>query len=161
MTVAVTEMASLVSFCHRIELVTEQIYRLLAIAHETSDLMRPIWLKTADEELAHARQFELLAKMNRPGQDTLVPAVTVEQARLGLQRAEQVLAEYRARPPGIEQALQRMVSLEREFADFHSHRVVDFEDRSLQYLFSALMSADQLHVETLERALAAWTKPGL
>jgi len=158
---ATTEVSALLAICRRIEQVTAQIYRALAAAHCDSDLMRPVWLKTADEEMAHARQFDLLAQAHVQNRDSLAPALTVVQARAGLQRVEQVLQDFLTQPPGIEQALRQMVGMEREYLDFHSHRVVEFSDPELCRLFTALMDADRDHVETLERALSAWIRPGL
>jgi hypothetical protein len=110
-----------------------------------------VWTKTAREEDAHAAQYRLGA----PLLDAMLAAPRFDLAE-GLRllgEAEDILSRVDREPPGIVEALQMALALERAFARFHMPQAFFFQEEGHRRLAEAMMDADDRHVEALERTL--------
>ena len=141
-----------IEVCREIELTMGRLYRRLAGLHAHEPRMAELWEKTAREEDAHAAQY----KLGAPLLDAMLAAPRFELAE-GLRllgEIEGILGRIDRDPPGITEALETAVALERGFARFHMPNAFQFQEESHRRLAQAMMDADLKHVEALEDALA-------
>lgn len=140
-----------IDVCREIELTMGRLYRRLAVAHAYDPVIAELWSKTAREEDSHAAQYRLGA----PLLDAMLAAPRFdlgEGLRL-LGEAEDILGRIDREPPGIVEALEMAVALERAFASFHMPSAFSFSEESHRRLAEAMMDADNKHVEELEHTL--------
>ncbi|GFO54944.1 hypothetical protein GMSM_19510 [Geomonas sp. Red276] len=145
------EMKVALDRCERIETTCAEIYRVFAHMHAEYPKLQALWFSTAEDEVQHASQFNLLSRMKADS----ITGITVEvgDAESVLGDLELLLARIRKEfvPPDL--ALQMAVRVEKHLTKFHSTSVVLCRDEALQRLLKAMMSENDHHVERLERAL--------
>ncbi|MCM0084187.1 hypothetical protein L4X63_21625 [Geomonas sp. Red32] len=145
------EMKVVLDRCERIETTCAEIYRVFAHMHAEYPKLQALWFSTAEDEVQHASQFNLLSRMKGGS----IAGITVEvgDADSVLGDLELLLARVRNEfvPPDL--ALQIAVRVENHLTSFHSTSVVLCKDEALQRLLQAMMSNDDRHIERLEQAL--------
>lgn len=147
--------ARLLETCCEIESSTAKLYRLFAVLHEHEPVVAALWLKTAEEEDNHGRQFELGQRLS----SGVISAAALdhEKADCVLRQLNDALAKVETSPPGIESALKFAVDLETRLSEFHMDTAVVFVDDSHRAMFKSMMSFDREHVQTLKDFLAEYT----
>lgn len=139
--------------CREIELLSKQLYLFLADLYAADADIKELWTKTANEEQHHADQFALALKMKKNLSITL--HVDMQRAVFIAGELEKLLHKFESYPPKLADALTIAIKLEHYLADLHLTCVASFEDQSFKNMFSAMMAADQQHVERLQTALDA------
>jgi rubrerythrin len=140
------------TLCAELERTTGGMYRDLAAAHAGDPQLARLWLKTAQEEDNHARQFEL-ARMY--GDQLGAVGVTAVTARALVDVAQEMRRRLATEARAPVAALRTAIELEERLADFHLTAITAFRSERLRKLFGAMMAADRGHVEALRAALAA------
>ncbi len=79
--------------------------------------------------------------------------LTSEEADKHLVMVRETLEMLKNSMPGMEEALDICIKLESMSSQCHMDAAAQFTDQSCSKLFKAMMSADEAHVECLERAL--------
>jgi rubrerythrin len=147
----------LLEICCRVELTMASLYRHLGERHRGTPDIAAIWLKTANEEENHARQFEFALKF-----PNLIahPKVDVSAADQLLKDVLELDARIRQTPTLPVDALRAAVDMETRLEGYHMNSIGIFHDPKLQQLFDAMMAADTQHVQMLTHALARLASPG-
>ncbi|MGC8927026.1 MAG: hypothetical protein ACP5QK_03800 [Myxococcota bacterium] len=71
-----------------------------------------------------------------------------------LAKIDEILLFSKTMEYNLEEALKNSIQLEKDFAEYHSHKIIQFpEEKSPEQLFNAMMQADKEHIESLQRAL--------
>lgn len=135
--------------CAEIEASTAKIYRLFASLHGDEPRVVALWLKTAEEEDNHQRQFELGLRLSPE---------TIEKADHVLQQVRDAIAKVETSPPDIESALKFAVDMEMKLSEFHMKSAVVFVNDYYRTMFKSMMSNDREHVQALKDSLAEYTK---
>jgi rubrerythrin len=147
----------LLEICCRVERTLASLYRFLSVRHRDTPDIAAIWLKTANEEENHARQFEFALKLPNLIAHTKVDVSAADQL---LKDVLELDARLRKTPTLPVDALQAAVEMERRLEGYHVNTIGVFHDPKLQQLFDAMMAADKQHVQVLTDALARLTPPG-
>jgi rubrerythrin len=134
-----------------VELHLAELYRLFSELFSTDKLVSQLWIKTCQEEENHASQFVLAINLRKE--------MIVESVNMDLSHAENALAlvksvyeGVRENPPTVLDALRLAVKLEVKLSEFHMQTIANFTDGSMKNVFTAMMKADQKHIEALEEA---------
>ncbi|MDD2271603.1 MAG: rubrerythrin [Desulfuromonadaceae bacterium] len=134
--------------CRDIELLCKDLYSYFAELYSDNQGVAHIWRKTATEEQNHADQFSLALKLRKDLPCTvLTDAARVESI---LSSLRVVIAQVKAAPPTLVDALNSAIKLEKYLSEFHVDCVARFEDESYGKMFSAMMSSDCEHIESLQ-----------
>jgi rubrerythrin len=147
----------LLEICCRVEHTMASLYRFLSVHHRGTPDIAAIWLKTANEEENHARQFEFALKLPNLIAHTKVDVSAADQL---LKDVLELDAQLRKTPTPPVDALRAAVEMEMRLEGYHMNSIGSFHDPKLQQLFDAMMAADKQHVEMLSNALARLTPPG-
>ena len=140
--------------CRDIELKVSVLYEYFADVHSNDPEMAAIWLKTAAEEGNHAKQFDLAIKLVK--QDALGSVnLSINEVKKYFTLVEQIYEKAKLEPPSALEALKIAITTENLFMKLHMTSVAAFTDFSYQQLFSAMMTNDKEHIETLTRAYNA------
>ncbi|MEI6213473.1 MAG: hypothetical protein WCP10_05140 [Desulfuromonadales bacterium] len=141
---------TLLEKCREIEFLSRDLYTFFAEIYEDDFEASRLWRKTALEEQNHADQFSLALKMKK----SLSCLVAVDERMLEsvLSQLRSVIELVRDQPPTHLEALDLSIKLEKYLNEFHIHCVAAFEDESYKKMFQAMMSSDQEHIATLQRA---------
>jgi len=137
--------------CREIELLSKKLYLFFADLYAADADIKTVWTKTADEEQHHADQFTLALKMRKSLNVTL--NIDMQKSVFVVGELEKLIKRCEANPPKLVDALSTAIKLENYLADLHLVCVASFEDQSFKNMFSAMMAADQLHIERLQTAL--------
>lgn len=137
--------------CREIELLSKKLYLFFADLYAANADIKTLWIKTADEEQHHADQFTLALKMKKSLGVTL--NIDMQKAVFVVDELEKLTKRFEANPPKLVDALSTAIKLENYLADLHLVCVASFEDQSFKNMFSAMMAADQQHIERLQTAL--------
>jgi rubrerythrin len=136
--------------CMGIEGLCADLYHHYSEVYEDVPEASHLWKKTAMEEENHKLQFELALRLMDENefeisQDSLNRAYTIQYKLLRL------MEHVKSNTPELLTAVTRAVEMEDNLADLHVHTSLNFKDRSLQKLFSALGEDDRSHVSALQR----------
>ena len=134
--------------CRDIEHIAAEIYRFYAETFKDNPRIKSLWEKTADEEKNHALQFELAIKL-RTGMiegsngDSFVVCNTLKFLR-------SLLDGIKKSKPALSEALRSAIKFEEHLAQFHLSCIAIFRDERFKNMFTAMMAADNEHVESLQ-----------
>ena len=134
--------------CRDIELLCKELYDYFAELYSDNDNAVHIWRKTAMEEQNHADQFTLALKLRKDLPCTVLTDAAKIESILSSLRI--VIAQVKAAPPVLVDALNSAIKLEKHLAEFHIDCVAKFEDESYRKMFNAMMSSDNEHIESLQ-----------
>ena len=137
--------------CREIELLSKKLYHFFADIFADDADIKALWTKTADEEQHHADQFTLALKMKKNLNITL--NINMQKAVFVVGELEKMINKFEVNPPKLTDALSTAIKLENYLVDLHLVCVVSFEDQSFKNMFSAMMAADQQHIERLQSTL--------
>lgn len=137
--------------CALLEEKISQLYYLFAGLYADIPELAALWIKTAEEEENHMRQFELAVRLARSAalSHSIDPGV-VGQA---LDMVTKVTDKVRQSPPSWQGALKLAVDLEEKLARFHMDSAAVYVDDSINNLFKSMMSCDEQHVQSLRNYL--------
>jgi rubrerythrin len=137
--------------CEHIELACAELYHYFAdlFKDERADML--LWLKTAMEEENHARQFTLIAKLNR---QKIISSIQIDpvDAEITLIYIRSLFEKIKKTPPTQKEALQMAINIESKMADFQIENVIKFADPSYETTFLAISQTDKKHLESLQEA---------
>lgn len=144
-----TEVVKVLEICRDIELASAELYRYFSEIFSDHEAMAALWHKTAMEEDSHAMQFIMAIKMRKEAMiDTL--AIDVSRAENTLKIVKSLNTVVRKNKPSMLDALQAAIKMEKGLVGFHMATVAHFVHESHKKLFSAMMKADNEHIEALE-----------
>lgn len=137
-------------FCEEIERLCADIYTAYAERFSDDPELKRLWNKIADEELNHARIISLA--MRCKGLELRDRQYDMESFRAQVRTVHDLMAGMKATATDSISALQAAIILEKQLADFHLEKVVDFVDPSNAKFFKVLFDADHQHIRQLEEA---------
>lgn len=137
--------------CARIEATVAELYYYYGEIHQENDHVAQMWVKTAQEEEGHERQFQLAYKLRKEADFELT--ADLERARRLYQKLVNLLEHVRKNPPSVKVALEKAIEMEEALAGLHLDCSVRFKDDSINRMFQALRSFDQEHVAAMQRCL--------
>lgn len=145
-----TEVVKVLEICRDIELASAELYRYFAEIFSDHEAMAALWRKTAIEEDNHAMQFIMAIKMRK---ETIVDTLTIDirQAENALKIVTSLNDVVRKNKPSMLEALQVAIKMEKGLVGFHLATMGHFVQESHKKLFTAMMKADNEHVEALEK----------
>lgn len=135
--------------CREIELLCKELYDYFAELYSDNEAVARLWRKTAMEEQNHADQFTLALKLRKDLPCTVLTNSTRVESVLSQLRA--VIAKVRAVRPNLADALSASIKIEKHLVEFHIDCVARFENDSHRKMFSAMMSSDNEHIESLQQ----------
>ncbi len=143
--------------CHEIETVTAEVYRKLSVEGHYPEYMRETFLTLASDELAHARQIDLLRQTPECEQhvSNLLSWDKVAECLAGARGFLRMIGGRRLEE---KEALKMAVVLEERFIKVHAHNALDFTNTRLEKIFAPLAAADQLHLDRLQECLERWLR---
>jgi len=128
------------------------LYEELASLHDYDPVLAALWRKTAREEMNHAAQFLLLIEtMPDMVSATLIDPSPLDRVRRSI---ENVVEEYRLRPPSVREALVAAIDFEESMSALHADQILVFTTPQCKRLLQAMMAADRGHVAALREALS-------
>jgi len=139
--------------CKAVELACAKLYHFLADHFKDDRESLRLWLNAAMEEENHARLFALVAKLRNDNIIELIKIDSVE-AEVTLKYVRSLIAEVKANPPSMEEALRLAIDLETKLDGFMTENVITFSDESYDKLFLQITSTDTKHLEALQQAYA-------
>lgn len=144
------EIEKFLEVCRNIELVNAELYQYFAEIFSSHPELAALWHKTAQEEENHARQFVLAIKMRK---ETIVDSFVIDgsKAENTLDIVKSYYNTVKNTPPSMLEALSVAIKIEKGLASFHLVNSVHFVQESHKKLFSAMMAADQEHLEALQK----------
>lgn len=136
--------------CREIEFLCRDLYRYFARIFADNSEMATLWNKTADEEESHAQQFTLALRLAKNlACEVQTDPAKIESVHAQLQR---YFDKVKTTPPVPVDALQDVIKIEHYLAEFHLDCVAKFDDQSFNGLFRSMMSSDNDHIASLQRA---------
>ena len=143
----------IIDICCQIEETCACLYRHFALVYAETPPAADLWEKTAKEEDNHAAQFHLAHRLLGVGLKSF--NTDIKTAASLLEKIQTVYANVQKNPPRLREALHFAISLEKAMSAYHMHAIANFEDKSLEKLFIAMMKSDEQHIEMLVNALEA------
>lgn len=136
--------------CREIEYLCRDLYRYFAGVFAGDVEMASLWNKTAEEEENHAQQFTLALRLAK----SLACEMQVDQAKVESVYAQlqRYVDKVMSAPPAAGDALYDAIKIERYVSEFHLDCVAKFDDKSFNGLFRSMMSSDNDHIASLQRA---------
>jgi len=144
------EVVKVLEICRDIELASGELYRYFAEIFSGHEAMAALWRKTATEEDNHAMQFVLAIKMRK---ETIIDTLSLDISRAEntLKVVKSLTDLVRKNKPSMHEALQAAIKMEKGLVGFHMATVAHFVHESHKKLFTAMMKADNEHIEALEK----------
>jgi rubrerythrin len=144
------DIVRILEVCRDVELYCAEIYSYYAGAYEGKPELAKMWGRTAAEEETHANQFVLAIKLRKQG---VISAVNIDQyvAENTLHLVKSIYENVRSSTPSMEDALRSSIKLEEKLAEFHLTYMANFPDENMRKLFTAMMKADNHHLERLKQ----------
>lgn len=147
-----SEIPVLLSLCYDIEIKMNEIYNIFAEKFSSNEKIKSLFIKTANEEINHANQFKFAMSLNYKSKMEF--DIDIEYLKGIVKKVDEQLLLAKTTDYDIKSALRLSIAFEKEFAEYHSSRIIKFpNEKSLEQLFYAMMKADKGHVEELEKAL--------
>lgn len=143
------EVVSLLQICRDIETVCAEIYHVYAERFAADEDLRELWQKTFEEERNHANQFVMAINLRRDG---VVVNMNIDRARATqiLEMVKGIYSGILVNMPSKIDALRSAIKLEKKLSEFHLDVMADFQDEGMKKMFSAMMMADNQHVQRIE-----------
>jgi rubrerythrin len=141
----------ILELCRDIELNIAEIYLFFSAIFSENAEITALWLKTYNEEINHSNQFMLAINMRK---ENIIEGVNIDlyTAQSVLKMVQSIYDSVRKNRPTVADALRSAIKLEEKLADLHMQTVSKFTDDSFKSMFTAMMLADQNHVESLREA---------
>lgn len=137
--------------CALLEEKVAQLYHLFAELYSDIPELTALWIKTAEEEENHMRQFELAGRLARSAAlSHSIDPVVVGQA---LDMVTRVIDKVRQTPPSWQGSLKLAIDLEDKLGRFHMDSAAVYVDDSINNLFKSMMTCDEQHVQLLRNYL--------
>jgi rubrerythrin len=133
--------------CREIELMNEQLYLYFADLFSENREVTALWVKTANEEANHAKQFELAIKLKNEMLESVSMDAWVVDAASKYVRT--LLESVKKSPPSLPDAVQLSIKLEEHLTKLHMDCIAIFTDETHRELFTAMMANDNRHLESL------------
>jgi len=134
-------------FCRDIELMNEELYLYFADLFSENREVTALWVKTANEEANHAKQFELAIRLkNEVLESVSIDAWVVDAASRFVRT---LLESAKKSPPSLADAVQLSIKLEERLSRLHLECIAIFSDETYKELFSAMTANDNRHLESL------------
>jgi rubrerythrin len=147
-----SEIPVILNLCYEIEMKMYELYTVFAEKFSSDENIKKLFLKTANEEINHANQFKFA--MNLTYKSKINFTTDIEEIKQKLAKIDEILLFSKTMEYNLAEALKNSIQLEKDFAEYHSHKIIQFpEEKSLEQLFNAMMKADKEHVEQLQKAL--------
>jgi len=140
--------------CALIELKCSEIYRHLAQEHSESRRLQALWLRAAEEEEHHARQFKMISRLKGESIESL--KIELCDTTEMLESLDSLLDKLKSTSVTPVRALQLAVDLETNLNRFHANSVTVCKDQELAKLLDAMMNFDLDHVRMFEKELEEW-----
>jgi rubrerythrin len=153
-TMTITEQI-LLEKCREIELLCKELYDYFTKLYSDNGEAVILWSKTAAEEANHAAQFTMAIRLKKDMPCMIV--VDASKVDSVLLQFRSSIAKVKAAPPLLEDALKYSIKLEKYLAEFHLGCIAMFEDDSNRKMFTAMMSSDNKHIESLQAAYVELT----
>lgn len=143
------EVVALLKICRDIETFCAEIYHVYAERFAADEELRELWQKTFEEEHNHASQFVMAINLRHDG---VVVAMNIDRAK-ATQVLDMVKGIYNGilvNLPSKLDALRSAIKLEQKLSEFHLDAIAGFQDERMKKMFSAMMMADNQHVQRIE-----------
>lgn len=148
----------ILQLCKEVEMLCYESYILFADHFAADPPVRELWLKTAAEELNHARQFDVALRLGKAL--LFQPNLSLATAEQAKEKLLAILRQCRLTPPSLKVALEGAIAMEKGLSGFHMDCAVSVADAGMRKVFEGMMKADNEHLETLERAYRAHVTAG-
>jgi len=145
------DIVQILEICRDIELCCAEIYNYYADLFMHTSEISDLWKKTANEEENHANQFSLAITLHKKGviENTSIDS---DKAETTLKNIKIIYEGVKRNKPRLTDALRIAIQLEEKLSDFHTTAVANFVDESFKNMFTAMMKADNYHLDKLQKA---------
>ena len=144
------DIGRLFNICKEIELKCAELYFYLAEGFRDDPQLSSLLEKTGNEELSHAKQFDLALSFDVSSFSGAV--IDPWMANNSLKIITSVLEGAKRHRPAKLDALRSLIKLEKQFSAFHVDCMAIFNDEKIKNTFERMMAADKGHEEMLEDA---------
>jgi len=141
-------MRRFINICAEIEKTVGHIYQLLSATPYFEPKIRQMFLTLANDEHDHAQQLDFSLRMPTDIYED-EQLLSMEQAQNLLRKVEKSLKEISGQSLSLIDAVDLGIELEGDFCRIHLNNAVNFKDKNLKKMFSAMARSEELHKQQL------------